>query len=160
MTTKPSTPRWRVTAKGSTSAVANDFHVLWEKGEVRNADAWAETVAPGTNLAFERYGITRPLDGSVSSVRITVTLNAADVAAVEGVTKALLEEALPAVAFSDIAVVSITATFPHDGSSEPSCSFCGRAQSQVTTMIAGTGVYVCGSCVKDMAAMMADDGEG
>ena len=34
-----------------------------------------------------------------------------------------------------------------DGESGPGCSFCGRLQAQVGTLLAGPGAYICDQCV-------------
>jgi hypothetical protein len=34
-----------------------------------------------------------------------------------------------------------------DGRHHPRCSFCGKSKDQVTTLVAGPGVYICDRCV-------------
>jgi ClpX C4-type zinc finger protein len=39
--------------------------------------------------------------------------------------------------------------------SEPSCSFCGRAQRKTRKLVAGPGVYICESCVATAESVIA-----
>ena len=158
MTTRTSSnPRWRVTAKGSTSAGTIDPKALWEKGEMVNAHLWAEALAPDSEFTVERYGTQGAKDAAVASVRMTVRLNAADASAAERTVRVLLDEAMPTVAFTEVVAEAITGRYVAGGQSEPMCSFCGRTQRQVKTLIAGPGVYICDECVETMADTIHED---
>jgi len=40
---------------------------------------------------------------------------------------------------------------------EPVCSFCGKSQAQVKTLIAGPGVHICGECVEATSEIIGGD---
>lgn len=40
-----------------------------------------------------------------------------------------------------------------------SCSFCGKAKSEVEEIIAGPAIYICSECVELCAEMLADNRE-
>jgi ClpX C4-type zinc finger len=140
--------RWRVTAKGRTSAAASDSTALWEKGEMANAHLWAETLAPGSEFTLERYGAQHPKNDSVASVRMTVRVNAADASEAESTVRLLLDQAMPAVTFSQIFAEQITGRYVAGHRPEPMCSFCGQTQRWAKKLIAGPGVYICDECVE------------
>lgn len=158
MTTRSSgVPRFRVTAQGSAPAVRDADDPLWEQGEMANAHLWAETVAPNSGFSVERFGTQHRQDDVATSVTLRVTLQAADAPAAESLTRLLLEQALPAVTFSQILAVQITGAYVASVNSEPVCSFCGKTQRQVGKLIAGTGVYICDGCVRIAAEALQHD---
>jgi ATP-dependent protease Clp ATPase subunit len=44
------------------------------------------------------------------------------------------------------------------GGGDLSCSFCGRSQQQVTTLIAGKSGYICDGCMRRAQAVIAEPG--
>ena len=40
------------------------------------------------------------------------------------------------------------------------CSFCGKTQEQVGTLVAGPGVYICERCTQDASQLIASPGSG
>jgi ClpX C4-type zinc finger len=149
--------RWRVSAEGHASAANSDPNVLWEKGEMANADRWAQDLAPGSEFTVERYGTQRPKGDSAASVRLTVTVNAADASEAEGTARLLLGQAMPSVTFTQIVAEPITGRYVAGVDSELMCSFCGKSQRQVGKLIAGPGVYICDECVEMMVEIIQED---
>jgi ClpX C4-type zinc finger len=150
-------PRWRVTAKGRTSAAPSDPKALWEKGEIANAALWAEALAPASEFTVERYGTQRPKDDPVASVRLTVRVNATDASDAERIVRLLLDEAMPSVTFTQVFAEQITGRYVAGAHSEPVCSFCGKTQRQVKSLIAGPGVYICDECVELAVEIIQED---
>jgi ClpX C4-type zinc finger len=149
--------RWRVTAKGHTSAPASDSKVLWEQGEIANADLWGETLAPGSELTVDWFGTQRPKDDSVASVTMTVRVNAVDASEAESTVRLLLDQAMPSVTFTQVSAVAGAVRSRASTHSELVCSFCGKTQRQVKKLIAGPGVYICDECVELAVAIIQED---
>ena len=85
-----------------------------------------------------------------------MTLNAANAYEAESTVRLLLDQAMPAVTFSQILPRQITGRYvaaPH----EPLCSFCGKTRRQVRSLIAGPGVYICDECVEMMAEIIQEE---
>lgn len=154
-----SVSRWRVTAKGRTSATTVDSSALWEKGEMANAHVWAETLAPGIEFTLERYGAQRFENDSVASVRLTLRVNAADASEAESTVRLLVGQAMPSVTFTQIFAERIMGRHVAGVGSEPMCSFCGKTQRQARKLIAGPGVYICDECVEMMVEIIQEDVE-
>ncbi len=122
-----------------------------------NAHIWADALAPGSEFTVERYGTQRVQDDAVTSVRMTVTVNAADSAGAESTVRLLLDQALPSFTIIQTLVEQITGRYVAGTHSEPQCSFCGRTQHQVKKLIAGPGVYICDECVEMMTEIIQED---
>jgi ribosomal protein L37AE/L43A len=75
----------------------------------------------------------------------------------ERIVRHLLDEAMPAVAFTRIFAERITGRWVRGAHSEPICSFCDKTQRQVKTLIAGPGVYICDKCVETMAEVIHEE---
>jgi ClpX C4-type zinc finger len=151
--------RWRVTCTGRTSAAPPDPHALWAAGEMANAEYWAEKLAPGSKFTVEKCGTTRARGRSVASVRMVVRVQAAGKAEAEATVRRLTEEAMPRVEFVGFLAEPIVGRFVEDSDAKPVCSFCGKTQEQVKTLIAGPGVYICDECVAMMSEIIEGDAE-
>lgn len=46
---------------------------------------------------------------------------------------------------------------PQSGEGDPRCSFCGKHQREVKTLIAGAAVFICDECVGLCHDMLRDD---
>jgi hypothetical protein len=44
-------------------------------------------------------------------------------------------------------------------SAQPSCSFCGKSQDEVRTLIAGRSAYICEVCVVSCVGALKDKGD-
>ncbi|HIW88975.1 MAG TPA: ATP-dependent Clp protease ATP-binding subunit ClpX, partial [Candidatus Ligilactobacillus excrementipullorum] len=44
-----------------------------------------------------------------------------------------------------------------DGNGPVTCSFCGKSESQVKSMISGPGVYICNECVALAQSIMDEE---
>jgi hypothetical protein len=125
-----------------------------------NAEYWAETLVPGSEFTVEQYGTTtRARGGAIASVRMVVRMRAAEKSEAESTVRRLIEEAMPRVEFIDFVAESIVGRFVEGSAGEPVCSFCGKSQAQVKTLIAGPGVYVCDECVTMMSEIIDGDAE-
>jgi ClpX C4-type zinc finger len=154
----PPSVRWRVTCTGRTSAAPPDPHALWEAGEMANAEYWAEKLVPGSEFTAEQYGTTtRARGGAIASVRMVVRVRATEKSEAESTVRRLVEEAMPRVEFIDFVAEPIVGRFVEGSAGEPVCSFCGKSQAQVKTLIAGPGVYICDVCVEMMSEIVEDD---
>ena len=49
---------------------------------------------------------------------------------------------------------------PSDKNKEIRCSFCGKTQDEVTRLVEGPGVYICGSCIEFCNTLLFDDETG
>ena len=134
----------------------DDPNLLWEKGRV-NAHLWAEKLAPNSDFAVEWFGTQHAKDDPVATVSVTVTLNAANAYEAESAVRLLLDQAMPAVTFSQILPRQITGRHVAAPHSEPLCSFCGKTRRQVRSLIAGPGVYICDECVEMMAEIIQEE---
>jgi hypothetical protein len=122
-----------------------------------NAHLWAERVVPDSGFTLERFGTQRPKGDAVASVRMTVTVNAADASEAERTVRVLFEQAMPSVTFSQILAEQIAGRYVSGVHSEPMCSFCGKSQSRLKKLIAGPGVYICDECVEMMVEIIQED---
>jgi hypothetical protein len=151
--------RWRVTCTGRSSAAPSEPHALWEPGEVANAEYWADKLVPGSEFTVEKYGTTRAQGQSVASVRMVVRVRAVEKCEAEATARRLIEEAMPQVEFTGVTAEPIIDRWVEGGEAEPVCSFCGKTQAQVKTLIAGPGVYVCDECIAMMSEIIEGDAE-
>jgi len=120
----PPAARWRVTCTGCTSVDPPDPHVLWEVGEMANAEYWAEKLVPGSQLTVERYGTTRAQGDSVASVRMVVRVQAADKSGAESTVRRLVGKAVPRVVFTGVVAEEISGAYsgaPGDPCTDPRC---------------------------------------
>ena len=61
------------------------------------------------------------------------------------------------VVFTGVVAEAITGRYLVANDAEPVCSFCGRTQREVKTLIAGPGVYICDECVEAMSEIIDGD---
>ena len=122
-----------------------------------NAHLWAETQAPNSDFAVERFETQQAEDDPGATVSVTLTLNAADADEAGSAVRVFLAQALPAVTFSEILPGQITGRYIGGTHSERLCSFCGKTQRQVRSLIAGPGVYICDECVEMMAGIIHEE---
>jgi ClpX C4-type zinc finger len=140
-------PTWRVTAKGSDSAIRSFLDKSREREE-RAAFRWMAEVAPDSAFSVERLGA----DGRGDKVVAELTVRATDASAAEHLARSLFEQALPSVAFAEVTAVvdTVDRVLRYPGR----CSFCGKPRDAVKKLVAAPGAAICDQCVESVTEQM------
>lgn len=146
--TESSSPRWRVTAKGQDSRIRDVDDPHWDDAEAIAAHRWVDKELPGSAFGVERFGER----GQVDDVIAEVTVEAEDALAAEATAKALLDQALPIVSFTEFSAVPTTDD--HVQRYPGKCSFCGKGQGEVKKLVAAPGAAICDECVERLTETM------